>query len=82
MNRERENIQSDDVAEIWRTAQLRRTHDLGSWMTELFGRGPHADGSEPLFSLLPRMLTAYGSSVFRSLVSRSKAMTDVSSTKL
>jgi hypothetical protein len=82
MKRERENIQSDDVAEIWRTAQLRRTHELRSWMRKLFGRRPRADGSEPIFSPLPHMLTTFGRSVFRSLVSQSKAMSDVSSTKL
>jgi hypothetical protein len=81
MKLERVNIRSDDVAEIRQTAQLRRTQDLGSWMTELFRRRPQADGAEPVFSPLPRILTAYGGSMFRSLVSRSKALADISGSK-
>jgi hypothetical protein len=55
MKPERANIRLDDVAEIWQTAQLRRTQDLGSWMTELFWRHPQADGPEPVFS--PRLVS-------------------------
>jgi hypothetical protein len=79
MKPERANIRLDDVAEIWQTAQLRRTQDLGSWMTEL--RRPQADGPEPVFSPLPRILTAYGGTMFRSLVSRSKALAGIAGTK-
>jgi hypothetical protein len=81
MKPERANIRSDDVAEIWQTAQLRRTQDLGLWMTELFRRRPQADGFEPIFSPLPRILTAYGGTMFRSLVSRSNALADIAGTK-
>ena len=81
MKPERANIRSDDVAEIWQTAQLRRTQDLGSWMTDLFRRRPQAEGPEPVFSSPPRIPTAYAGSI-RSLVSRSKALADISGTTL
>jgi hypothetical protein len=29
---------SDDLAEVWRTAQQRRTEDIGGWLGQLFER--------------------------------------------
>jgi hypothetical protein len=39
----------DHLAEIWRSAQHRRTEELYFWFTHLFQRQPHLSSSEPRF---------------------------------
>jgi hypothetical protein len=36
MQHERRDLDDDDLAEIWRSAQRRRTEDLHSWFTHTF----------------------------------------------
>ncbi len=38
MQNERRDIDQDDLAEIWRGAQHRRTEDLGRWLSQYFER--------------------------------------------
>jgi hypothetical protein len=38
MNREPIKTDSDDLAEVWWTAQQRRTEDIGGWLGQLFER--------------------------------------------
>jgi hypothetical protein len=54
MENERHDFDDDDLAEIWRSAQHRRTEDIYSWFTHFFerrrklkstgGRPQHAQG--------------------------------------
>jgi hypothetical protein len=36
MQHERHDLDGDDLAEIWRSAQHRRTEDVYSWFTNIF----------------------------------------------
>jgi hypothetical protein len=36
MQHEQNNFEQDDLAEIWRSAQHRRTEDVYSWFTHIF----------------------------------------------
>jgi hypothetical protein len=38
MQNERHDLEQDDLAEIWRSAQHRRTEDLGRWLAQYFER--------------------------------------------
>jgi hypothetical protein len=38
MHNEQENIDKDDLSEIWRAAQFRRTEEIGEWLKHFFDR--------------------------------------------
>jgi hypothetical protein len=38
MHNEKKDIHNDDLSEIWRAAQLRRTEEIGEWLKHFFKR--------------------------------------------
>jgi len=51
MERERDEIDCNDLAGIWRSAEQRRAEDIAAWLRQVLERrrqkAPDADGSYP-----------------------------------
>jgi hypothetical protein len=60
MQRERHDLDGGDLAEIWRSAQHRRTEDVYSWFTNIFKKREQlkSPDTRPHYDALPLTLQA------------------------
>jgi hypothetical protein len=55
---EQVEVQSDDVAQVWKDAHLQRAEDLSNWLKLFFRRRPRADGPNGNFASPGRVVAA------------------------
>ena len=55
---EQAEVQSDDVAQVWKDAHLRRAEDISIWLKQFLRRLPEADRPNGNFATPGRVVAA------------------------